>query len=255
MGGMVSMAACMLTAGAAAANLNIGGVIKPMPCKFAMHNGGNLDYGVIPSGQRLQQRDLVLEVKRVRFDVTCEHATRLSLRVTDNHARQVALPPVPVSAPAPVPLQAMGRMPPAAIATLAYRSHVAQQNQAHRPSAQVQDHHQFAITDNDGGAIGMYKVRLAPGSMQGTVDSGEIITAVEVVHAMEGASQWSRRNDDNLRTQGRHAFTASGSTSPAAFSALGGEMVVEAVVSQMTEARSTDEITLQGSATMEIIYD
>ncbi|WP_432240305.1 DUF1120 domain-containing protein [Herbaspirillum robiniae] len=80
--------AATLASGAAVAGptheLKVTGIIKPPACTPALTSGGVIDYGVIPAASLTAGQNKKLDTRQMNFSITCESATKMSVKLTDN---------------------------------------------------------------------------------------------------------------------------------------------------------------------------
>ncbi|HCR1551610.1 TPA: DUF1120 domain-containing protein [Pseudomonas aeruginosa] len=66
--------------------MRVAGTITPPACTPSLTGGGVIDYGTIPVSSLSPTSPTVLGVKSISFSITCKEPTRVAIRVIDNRA-------------------------------------------------------------------------------------------------------------------------------------------------------------------------
>lgn len=100
-----------------------------------------------------------------------------------------------------------------------------------------------------GKSIGVYNVFVTPGAFM--ADGG----AVDVVYEKDvaGSGSWQKSSQGNLGGN-RHSFAPANTTTPGAYKAITGMFTIQATINKGSELPLTENIPLDGSATVEVQY-
>ncbi len=74
------------TANAESAEIRVTGKIVPDACQASFSNGGNVDYNLISSDKLKNDQVTKLEPQRLSLNVTCNAASKVSIKMTDNRS-------------------------------------------------------------------------------------------------------------------------------------------------------------------------
>lgn len=216
-----SMLVSFLAQATDTAELSVKGVIRPTACAPSLSGGGLVNYGLIESTHLSANQATALEPKTVSFTMTCSAPARVALRLIDNRSDSIV--PGLVN-------HLVGEFIPYTKA--------------------------YGLGAADGTNIGAYVVELDLNSFSGTaVEGGENMHAEPLTGT---SSQWLQGSfmkyfgtDPYSRLK---AFKSSSGTGPGAWSSLAGNLIVSPIIDQRSKLPLTEEINLDGSATLEVIY-
>ncbi|WP_050478105.1 DUF1120 domain-containing protein [Herbaspirillum rhizosphaerae] len=212
-----SLLASGLTHAAATTELKVTGVIRPAACTPSFAGGSTVDYGVLPPKSLNPSAPTPLAQKTVPFSVTCDAATRIAIRATDNRKTSV-------------------------VAGLAA--------DANSGGAAFDDNHAFGLGTVGGKKIGTHVVRLIQGSV--TADGA----LVDVIQETAAAGVWTRSNRGAFLNNwsSRKSFAAVGTTTPGAYKTIAGTLSIQAVIDKASNLDLTGDMPLDGSITLEVQY-
>ena len=196
------------------AELKVKGVIRPSACTPAFTGTNVVDYGTISGAGLKKTAANVLPENTIAFTVTCDAATKVAVRAIDNKASTVVA----------------GLM--TAINT------------------NLADKHAYGLGAAGGKNIGAYSVRSIVGSFTADGATPDIV-ADAANNGTWAKSTYGRFNADGT---GRQAFATTGSTVPGSYKTMSGNLGVTAVLDKGDNLPLTQNIDLDGSATIEVQY-
>lgn len=213
----IAMAAILVSGAALAAptaELKVTGVIKPPACTPNFASGGVVDYGTIPTNSLNANAPTKLDEKSVTFTVSCDSAVKIRYHAIDN--RQASAIKGLVTAAA---------------------SHKA-----------LGDGSAFGLGTAAGKNIGVYTLRIDPTS---AVADG---TTPDSLYGMY--DRWQKSTNGLFGVNGTYykAFAAAGTLTPTAYKTITATLIVEAIIDQTSNLPLTQDIQLDGSATLEVQY-
>lgn len=199
--------------------LKVKGVVRPAACTPSFTSGGVIDYGTIPAKSLSATDYTVLTEKTIAFTVTCDGDAKVAISGTDNRASSVL-----------------------AGGTTKINSVYA-------------DNYSFGLGSVGGKNIGAYIIRLMPTTFNSTNANGTASNNVDIIQSDNGGSNWATTGTVGAFYKARmFSFGAGGTTTPAAYKTLTGTLAVQAVLNKSTELPVTQDIQLDGSATLEVKY-
>ncbi|WP_160174175.1 DUF1120 domain-containing protein [Sphingopyxis sp. MWB1] len=203
-----------VAASAQSIDVRVIGTITPAACTPNISGGGVIDYGNIPAATLSPTSFTVLPEQEVPISITCDAPTKVAVRAVDNRAA----------------------------------SRVANITDVINPA--ITNDGNFGLGTVSGADVGGYVMRMKQGTftMDGapgfTVLSKDVGASWEgsgegvVYHASTHRNSWSRTQD----------------SPPTAFTNLAGTFSVEAVLNKGDALPLTDEVPLDGLATIELLY-
>ena len=196
------------------AELKVKGVIRPSACTPSFTGTNVVDYGTISAKGLSATAANVLEEKTIAFTVTCDAATKVAVRAIDNKASTVVT----------------GLM-------TAINSSLADKNA-------------YGLGAAGGKNIGAYSVRVITSSF--TADGA----TPDVVADAANNGTWAKSASGRFNADGtnRQSFAATGATTPGAYKTMSGNLGVTAVLDKGANLPLTQNIDLDGSATIEVQY-
>ena len=196
------------------AELKVKGVIRPSACTPAFTGTNVVDYGTIAAKSLSATAPTALAEKTIAFTVTCDAATKVAVRAIDNKASTVV----------------------AGLMTAI--------------NSNLTDKHAYGLGAAGGKNIGAYSVRSIVGSF--TADGA----TPDVVADAANNGTWAKSTYGRFNADGtnRQAFAASGSTTPGSYKTMSGNLGVTAVLDKGANLPLTQNIDLDGSATIEVQY-
>lgn len=211
----VSLLASSVVHAADTAELQVRGAILPSACVPGFASGGIVDYGTILAKDVPLNANMALGERNLTFTVTCDNAAKIALRAVDNRASSIV---------------------PGLL--------------AEKNGAEYTDSYAFGLGVVAGKTIGVYKVNM---SMNVTADNA----IVSVLNSIENAPWFVATSSVNhFRGDGqiRKSFAAGGATTPSAFKTVSGLLAISAILNKGSDLPLTQEIPLDGSATIEVLY-
>jgi type 1 fimbria pilin len=210
--------AAALVSGAAfaapTAELKVTGVIKPPACTPNFASGGVVDYGVIPTNSLKATEPTALAEKSVSFTVSCDSAVKVAYRAIDNRQASAV----------------KGLVAAAAL----YKG--------------IGDTGAFGLGTAAGKNIGAYTLRIDPASV--VADS----STPDSIYDQYGT--WAKSTNGMFGTNGlfTKAFAAPGTTTPAAYKTVSATLTIQAIIDKTSNLPLSQDIQLDGSATLEVQY-
>lgn len=213
-----ALAASLLVSFAAQAadttELKVKGVIRPSACTPSFTGTSTVDYGTIAAKDLKSDQANVLAEKTIAFTVTCDAATKVAVRAIDNRSASVV---------------------PGLMAAI---------------NSNLTDKQAYGLGASNGKNIGAYSVRTLVASFSADGTTPDVV--VDSTNSNTWAkSTYGRFNGDGT---GRQSFATSGSTTPTAFKTMTGNLGVTAVLDKAANLPLTQNIDLDGSATIEVQY-
>ena len=197
------------------AELKVKGVIRPSACTPAFTGTNVVDYGTIAAKNLNKATPTPLAEKTIAFTVTCDAATKVAVRTIDNKASTVVA----------------GLM--TAINT------------------NLTDKHAYGLGTAAGGQkIGAYSVRSIIGSF--TADGA----TPDIVFDASNNGTWAKSTYGRFNADGtgRQSFASTGSTTLGSYKTMSGNFGVTAVLDKSDSLPTSQNIDLDGSATIEVQY-
>lgn len=232
----IKLAACILSAltitssalAAGTAQLSIAGTIKPASCTPAIAGGNVIDYGNISPNVLNPAAYTVLPERQVEFTIKCDAPARLALKSTDGRSGTAVGGNVGVGGFIPTP-----------VAMFDGASAVGSTGAAGLGKTGETD-------------IGGFVARIAAGTVK--ADDKEVYSILSKDHG----HTWVTSGQGNL-FQHDYVELASWSASssvhtPVAFTNLTGKLGIQAYIRKSSELDMSKEITLDGLATIELVY-
>lgn len=209
--------ACLIPAGALAAattELKVSGVIKPPACTPTLAAGGVIDYGVIPAGSLNVNAPTALAEKAVGITISCSSAVKVGYRAVDN--RQASMVKGVVAAAG---------------------THKA-----------IGDNGAFGLGVAGGANIGAYTLRIEPASVAADGSTPDSL------YSNNGT--WTKSTTGLFGATGNFAkaFSLAGTTTPAAYKNITATLSVQAIIDKASNLPLAQDIQLDGSATIEVLY-
>lgn len=197
------------------AELQVKGSIRPPGCTPTLSAGGTADYGVIPMKSLNQNATTSLGSKTVSFSLNCTAKIKVALAANDNRKSSVI---------------------------------------AGAPSGS------YGLGASAGKNIGYYSI-----SLQNVTGDGSSVSTLwyssgtTIEYGAPDGTSWTSTIPGGWSAGGpniglgRLAFTSSG-TAPAAYQTISGSFVIQATIDRAVNLPSSQEIPLDGSATVEVQY-
>ncbi|WP_033073886.1 DUF1120 domain-containing protein [Sphingopyxis sp. MWB1] len=217
--GLALAVAAVAASGAAHAqsiDVRVIGTITPAACAPNMSGGGVIDYGNIAASSLNQTDYTALPERLVPFSLTCDAPTKVAVRAVDNRASTI-VPGIIES----------GILGGGMAAGYGY---------------------DFGLGASSGQNVGIYVVALRGGSFTGDGN------AVDSLHSNDDGASWNGNSSGTFRRDRLVSWAAPGTTTPGSYSTLAGELRVQAAIDKAENLDLTDEVPLDGLATLEVVY-
>ncbi|MBP0598542.1 DUF1120 domain-containing protein [Herbaspirillum sp. LeCh32-8] len=199
---------------ASTTELKVTGVIKPVACTPSFSGGGVVDYGTIPTQSLKADAPTALAEKSVSLTISCDSAAKVGYRAVDNRQASAVKGLVAVAA-------------------------------THKD---IGDLAAFGLGTAGGKNIGIYTLRIDPASVSADGTTPDSLYGE--------AGRWIKSTNGLFGVSGSYikAFAPSGSTVPAAYKTITATLNVEAIIDKASNLSLTQDILLDGSATIEVVY-
>ncbi|MFP2768856.1 DUF1120 domain-containing protein [Oceanisphaera sp. KMM 10153] len=214
----LAVAGLATAAGAQAQSIDVRvtGTITPAACVPNLSSGGVVDYGTI-SGESLNMTSFnVLPEQSVPFSIVCDAPTSVAVRTVDNRAA----------------------------------SQVADIQKA--ISADAQANNNYGLGTVSGANVGGYIMTMAQGAF--TADGESVFTVLTNDRTAPTISWTNTTGVLNHDANSAFSWSATSGGNPVAFSSLNGTLAVQAVLNRGEDLPLTDEVNLDGLATLELLY-
>lgn len=182
---------------APAAELRVGGTIRPGACVPSFGAAAHANFGTISSATFHNRRRVALEAMAFQFSITCDVRTRVGVTPHDNQAHSVD------------------------------RDASAELTGEH--AANPED--MFGLGSDSGRNLGGYVARFVPGSF---VADGQ---QVDTLSAPNEGGAWVRRRGGQIRHGVTNSWAEKGSTTPGSFTNISGMLRIRPVVNAMDEIK------------------
>lgn len=205
---------------AVSADLTVRGTIRPTACIPALSNAGIVDYQTIDATKIPANRPTVLDVQSISFSVNCNGPAVVALRLVDNRAASV-VPGLSSQLEPPVPgIQAYG------------------------------------LGTASGTNIGIYTVKVEPGSITGLTGDGTAVGNLNIFGSLGANDSWTIFSSSYFNADGVSNWKGFGMsvTAPDPFVQLAGKFSVTAILDKGANLPLRENINLDGSATLELMY-
>lgn len=200
----------------ASIDLRVKGTIVPASCTPFLQGGGVVDYGVIRAEDLNETSYKVLDPKDIAFSINCDAATKVGVKAVDN--------------------MASSKIPGILEGTI---------------GAEYTDNYNYGLGTTTGGKnIGGYAVSMKPGSFHSGGNQLKAITSLDDGSTWLETASGAVGQTTNLASWSLQA----GPLAPVSFITLTGTLEVQAVINKAADLNITDEVTLDGLATLELRY-
>lgn len=209
-----TVAVASFGAQASSIDVKVTGTITPGSCVPTLTGGGTFDYGKIGAAEVDQAKFTSLPEKSFPLSISCDAPTKVAIKAIDNRLSSV----VPGAA--------------AAVVT------------------GTNDNHNFGLGTVAGFNVGGYIIRVKQNSF--TADG----TAVSTITSTNSGTTWQSTAAGVVSKINTSLVTWKSPTleGPVAFKNLSGTFSVQAFLNKGSELTLTDDVPLDGSATLELVY-
>lgn len=212
--GAIALATCA-TAYAQPIDVRVVGTVTPAACVPTIGGGGVVNYGSIAASSLNASSRTLLSEHNISFAIACDSPTKVAIRTVDNRSDGVV------------------EGITAGLVSTAYP-----------------DEHNFGLGTSSGAKIGGYVMKLQPASFTADGAPAFPIFTEDAGQTWRSASAGAlRKGSDNLRSW---ASTVGGD--PMSFQHLSGTLSVQAALNKADALPLSDEIALDGLATLEMVY-
>lgn len=194
--------------------LKVKGVIRPAACTPAFTGTNTVDYGTIAAKDLSSTAANVLAEKTIAFTVTCDATAKVAVRAIDNKSSTVVTGLVKSI------------------------------------DSSLTDKNAYGLGMVGTKNIGAYSVRTIASSFTADGATPDLL-ADAANNGVWAKSSAGRFNADGTN---RQSFAASGTTAPGSYKTISGTLGVTAVLNKGSELPLTQNIDLDGSATIEVQY-
>ncbi|MFB3305991.1 DUF1120 domain-containing protein [Pseudomonas sp. AMR01] len=200
---------------AASIEVRVAGTITPGSCTPTMAGGGTVDYGTIAANQLSQTGYTLLSEKEVGLSISCDAPTKLAVRAVDNRHSSVV----------PGILSGLG---------VSFTS----------------DSLNYGLGTASNAKIGGFALLMKPGTF--TADS----VAVYTTSSMNNGTSWLMSLTGGVLnvTNSLMSWSTKAGGPPIAVTNLSGIISVQAALNKASELNLTSDVSLDGSATLELVY-
>lgn len=203
-----------LSAQASSVDVKVIGTIIPGACTPTLAGGGTIDYGNIGASELSQTAYTALDEKPVPFTISCTAPTKVAIRGVDNKSSSVV---------------------PGILSAL---------------SGGRTDVYNFGLGTVSGSNVGGYSMLMKQGTFTADGVSVVAIGSVDSGTSWVGTTLGAVQNvATNLRS-----WSTTNNGVPIAFTTLTGTFAVQAVLNKGSDLPLTNDVPLDGSATLELIY-
>ncbi|MEN5017008.1 DUF1120 domain-containing protein [Erwinia sp. Eh17-17] len=228
---VVALALLATTASAFAADsvdVRVIGTIVPAACTPALTGGGVVDYGTIKADTISATDYTVLPEKQIAFSITCDAPAKVGLTVANGRAGSLAGAVESAYSAGTAPVQLFGL-----------------------------DYVAAAGLGMDGAAkIGGYGVRIDSSTV--TADGSAVDSLRADTNAQNTAIIWTKDAYAGIvyspANQRMTSWAATGTTTPVAFTALSGQLGVQAYINKGSELDLSKPVHLDGLTTITLYY-
>ena len=208
-------------------DLGVTGTITPAACVPSV-GSSTIALGTVPTEMLSADTETLLPLKTTTFSITCDAPVKVALKASDNRSGTVKTPS---------------------------KNLTLFNDQILYPG---QDYTTFGLgTDAAGNKIGLWVPALQVSSITTDTES-----SVGVLYTSDGGSTWGKNDLSYQRLSNATAgaagslktFAKTGETTPMAFTTVSGTIAVQTVIAPTSALDLSEAITLNGSATIELVY-
>lgn len=221
---LYALTACLLaslsTQAADTTELKVKGTVRPAACSLALSAGGTIDYGVIPVSRLSETKTTWLEMRTLNVSVTCDGKISTSLKLDDNRAGSVISNMIP------------------------FRSGMRDE--------WLRDIYTYGLGTVKGKKTGIYTVMLRKFVGDGEARSTRI-------DALDGKGYGSTGSSTDFPLYFVKGYKISGQEASTlnrqAYTTITATLEVRVLIDKLPNLPTEGEIPLDGSATLELVYN
>lgn len=212
--GVFCLAAATLSYAANMVEMQVVSVITPAACTPMLSGGGVADYGTIPASSLKPGAVTPLPAKSLSFSINCDAAAKVSVRAIDNRTSSVI-----------VGIIAAGS-----------------------GDGNLNDSFNFGLGTAAGKSIGGYAIVFQPASYTGDYQQTQLL------YSTDSGTTWQPSTTGYVAKNRRFAWGAPGSSYVSSLRTISGTVTVQPYINKPEHLSLSQEILLDGSATLELSY-
>jgi len=199
---------------AATVDLTVVSTVTPVACTPTLSGGGVADYGAMPAGILKSGGITALPTRSLSLTIGCDASAKISLKVIDNRS---------------------GSMVPSIVA-------------AGSGDGSLNDTFNYGLGVASGKKIGGYTITLRPGSYTGDY------AAVQLFSSTDNGTTWQTTSNGVVAKGQCFSWGAAGTGSIGAYQNIVGTITVQPYIDRPENLGLSQEVILDGSATLELTY-
>ncbi|MFL9927538.1 DUF1120 domain-containing protein [Herbaspirillum lusitanum] len=196
------------------APMEVVSTITPAACTPSLSGGGVADYGTMSADILKPGRITALETRSLSFTISCDAAAKISIRMIDNRA---------------------GSLVNGIVASGS-------------GNGSLGDDFNFGLGSASGKNIGGYLIKLQPGSYTGDYRSAQLMSSAD------GGTSWQAWNSGEVAKGRSFSWSSGSSNSVDAYQNIAGVLNIQPYLNKPENLSLSQEIVLDGSATIELNY-
>lgn len=212
--GIFCLAATTLSCAANMVEMQVVSVITPAACTPMLSGGGVADYGTIPARSLKPGAVTPLPAKSLSFSINCDAAAKVSVRAIDNRTSSVI-----------VGIVAAGS-----------------------GDGTLSDSFNFGLGTAAGKSIGGYAIVFQPASYTGDYQQAQLL------YSTDSGTTWQASTTGNVAKNRSFGWGAPGSSYVSSLRTISGTVTVQPYINKPENLSLSQEILLDGSATLELSY-
>ncbi len=210
----IAAATATVTHAANMVEMQVVSVITPAACTPMLSGGGVADYGTIPARSLKPGAVTPLPAKSLSFSINCDAAAKVSIRAIDNRTSSVI------------------------VGILAAGS----------GDGNLNDSFNFGLGTASGKSIGGYAIVFQPGSYTGDYQQAQLL------YSTDSGTTWQPSTNGYIAKNRSFSWGAPGSSYVSSLRTISGTVVVQPYINKPENLSLSQEILLDGSATLELSY-
>ncbi|WP_265215018.1 DUF1120 domain-containing protein [Herbaspirillum lusitanum] len=212
--GIFCLAATTLSCAANMVEMQVVSVITPAACTPMLSGGGVADYGIIPARSLKPGTVTPLPSKSLSFSINCDAAAKVSIRAIDNRTNSVI-----------VGIIAAGS-----------------------GDGNLNDSFNFGLGTAAGKSIGGYAIVFQPASYTGDYQQTQLL------YSTDSGTTWQPSTTGYVAKNRSFGWGAQGSSHVSSLRTISGTVTVQPYINKPESLSLSQEILLDGSATLELSY-
>jgi hypothetical protein len=212
--GLSCLAVTMLADAASMVEMQVVSIITPAACTPMLSGGGVADYGTIPARTLKPGTVTPLPAKSLSFSINCDAAAKVSIKAIDNRTSSVI-----------VGIIAAGS-----------------------GDGNLNDSFNFGLGTAAGKSIGGYAIVFQPGSYTGDYQPAQLL------YSTDSGTTWQASTTGYIAKNRSFSWGAPGTSYVSSLRTISGTVVVQPYINKPENLSLSQEILLDGSATLELSY-